>query len=263
MPERKVFSTNDLVITKVTGQDRFPGLHDNEEFYHERVWFSENNWADVRMNLENGSLKWVDNRVICLDNGIGFYYDHKYWAPPFGMGFQPRELNGSYPAVIDFTSVSEVPDGRISSKVTYGNFWYDPEGRVKAISCGHLTHSEFEFNVPFVNLYMLDQDNWLIYRMKDIFEATYTHLIEGKEKAPEDQLLHNGQEIITDEIATSVTDDGEIVKLHQRTLLGHRQKTITVPSRIDLVRWADDLARIDGEWTKAFSDFPSRIELVV
>lgn len=261
MAERRIFTTRDLGITSVTDQNRFPGLSDGEQFYSERVWFSENNWADVRMLLKDDTLKWVDNAAMCLDQGIGFYYDHNYWAPPFGMEFQPRELKNSYPAVINIGAVSETKEGKVSHDIRFGNFWYDEDGRLKAINCGYLTNSGFEANVPFLNLYRLDSESWLIYRMEDSFRHFQDKYLRGIEKVPESELLVNGREVVVDEIITCLTDDDETVSLHQRTLTGHKQKIITVPSVIDVARWSENLSRLNGEWTTVFQEFPIQIEL--
>ncbi|MBI2196905.1 hypothetical protein HYU45_04845 [Candidatus Daviesbacteria bacterium] len=259
MVERINFSTKDLTFQSVTNQHSF------DNFSGERVWFSKNNWGDVRLAREGNSsvLRWVDNRIICLDPGFSFYYDHNYWVQPFGMGFQPKELAGSYPAVISAESATEAEDGRIVGAIQYGTFWYNPEGALTAIRCGGLTRGGFEMNNPFLDLVRLDQSVWQIYRLEDVTQYTYEYFLKHKEKLPEEVLLKDGKDIIFDELITNITDDGKVVTLTQSTITGHKQKVIQVPSHIDILKWRETLGKLEGAWVQVLKDFPTQIELVV
>lgn len=265
MTERLIFSTRELVPSSVQKlEPQALDLGEEVTLFDERVWFGKDSWADANMMRRRNpdSLKWVDNMVICLNKGVCFYYDHKYWAQPFGTGFQPPELKGLYPAVIHFSSASRGSDDRVRFAVTYGTFWYDENGVLTAIKGGHITHSDFEFNTPFINLRRVDKNNWRIYRMGDIFEYTYTRFLKGCQKLPEDKLLTDGEEIVVDEIVSSIGDSGRVVRFEQKTLTGHKRKVIEVPSVIDLERWGHLLDQVDGEWIKVLTEFPSRIEVV-
>lgn len=78
---------------------------------------------------------------------------------------------------------------------------------------------------------------------------------------PSTAISANGQEIEAFEMVYSLTEDSNRMKVVQHSLTGHIQKTIEVPLTIDIPRWSYLLGQENGEWVKAFREFPSSIEI--
>ncbi|MDO8657780.1 MAG: hypothetical protein Q7K55_03505 [Candidatus Levybacteria bacterium] len=265
MTERFVFSTQDLEMVKAQDQYVFD-VSDRDTCASESVIFKGDccGVATIFKDTKTGNLKSLDNVIHDIDRHVSVYYDHNYWSAPFNKpGFEP-DTNGPYKAVIVLNSVSRGEDGRLRGNVRYGTFWYDQAGELKVVNGGSITQNEYESpDAPTLKFRRMPSGNWQVFRLSGIQEPFLSYFSKGKIIQPEDVEISNGQEIEFDEIISSLTDDGKRFKFHQRTLTGHRQKTIEVPSRIDIPQWAITLNTLNGGWTKALTEFPSRIELLV
>lgn len=263
MAEKIIYSTQDFVLVSACDQNSFE--FGGDTIVSESALFrgDRNGVATICRYAETDALRSLNHIIHDLDKGVTVYYDHNYWAAPFEkMGFGP-DPNDPYKAVIHFGSVSRGKDGRLASDVNYGTFWYDQAGQLKAIDGGSITQSEWDSqDAPTLKFRRLPSGNWQVFRLSGIQEPFLSYALEGKIAQPEDVEISNGQEIEFDEIVASLTDDAKRFKFHQRTLTGHRQKTIEVPSSIDIPSWATILNTLNGEWTKALLEFPSRMELV-
>lgn len=265
MSERICYSTQDFVLVKADNQETF-GL-DGVTIFSEGVLFEGNcnGVANIFRYTDTGDVESLDHIIHDLDKGVTVYYDHNYWAPPFShkLGFEP-DPNGPYKAVIHLSSVSRGKDDRLASDVSYGTFWYDQEGVLKAINGGSITQTEWDSaGVPTLKFRRMPSGNWQVFRLSGIQESFRSYALEGKTAQPENVEIFDGKEIEFDEIISSLTDSAGRFRFHQRTLTNHRQKTIEVPSRIDIPRWVMVLNTLNGGWTRALSEFPTRVELLI
>lgn len=262
MAERIVFSTQDLALASIYNQQSFE--FGDQIIIAEDVSFGmgRDGGAGIFEDKATGRLLSLDHVIYDLGKHMAVYYDHNYWTTPFGVGFEPHP-NNLYKAVIHLSSVAKGKDNRLIFAVNYGTFWYDQRGCLKAVEGGSITQKEYEsVNAPTLKFRRLPSDNWQVFRLSGIEEPSMSYFLEGKTAKPECLEVLNGQEREFDEMVISLTDDGEWFRFHQRALGGHKEKTIKVPSKINISQWVLMLNTLDGGWTQALSEFPTGIELV-
>lgn len=243
------FSTSELQLVCV-----YPGgfdeLEHNITIVSESVEFvgDRHGIATIFRHRNPESLKSLDNVIYVFDKSLAFYYDYNFWAKPFTdskFETNPDETpNDTYKATIVINPIYRETDGRLGGGSHYGVFWYDAGGILKVV--GGDSFAQGSPSLPNLKFRRMQEGNWQAFRLL----ATQ----------PEVEIL-DGQEMELDGIISSLTHEAQRFKFHQRTLTGDHQKTIEVPSRIDIPRWTNTLNTLGGAWTKALTEFPSRIVL--
>lgn len=256
------FSTQELEIVEVNNF-YFHEVSDTDTCFAEDVLFQGDCFGipTIFRNTKTLRLSSLNNVITNLDKGITLYYDHNYWPGPFDkLGFEP-DTNGPYKAVISLHAVTRGDDGKLRSGTDYGTFWYDQEGILKAVDGGSITGSKWETrDSASLKFRRMPDGNWQVFKINELRDP-FLYFLEGKVLEAEDIVVENGQEIEFDEMIYSLSDDDRF-RLHQRTITGHKQKTIEVPSRVDIPRWSTILNTLNGEWVKATKEFPTTIDLM-
>lgn len=260
MGEQLRFSTPDFVnplkatrhVHEDEGEFGVPGDHYS---------FGNGKFAELAVSRnKNGELRWANAVFEDPQYHLAFYYDHAYWAEPFNRVFF-HDPYAPYKAVIRFDGIAE-ENGRVVVGAEYGTFHYDATGVLRTIECGSFQYHWSEINVPKVIFQRAENGEWKIFRGTDIQLGRATML--GADITQIDTgLVKDSQPVIMDEIETTITEANERLHLHQKTLTGHKQKHIEVPSGIDLTRWRSILDVQDGSWIQILSHFPSSIQLQV
>lgn len=225
----------------------------------DRLEFASDHFAELRIQrLETGELKWADAICVDLNRGFVFYYDHDYWGDPLKHMDDPY---APYRGTISF-SAGSARNEKVLFGTHYGSFHYDASGVLRTIKGGSLTHNEFEPNVPEIVLQRAEGGDWKLFRLSDIPLGEVIAL-HGNITQIDSGPLKNGQRFAVDEIVTTLTEDGGRMQFHQETLVGHKQKTIEVPSAIDIQKWRALFDARNASWINVLSCYPSSIQLQV
>lgn len=262
--EKLVFATPEFknpIINKERSSNN-PGLDDSEALVAEFVDFNPDSFARlIRLSKKDGKTKWAN--AVCYDfkRGIQFYYDHNFVKEGLSHFFG-KDPYAPYQAVISFSSCEESEDGRIASAVKYGAFYYDREGKLRTVKTEQITQGFFQHNVPSVHFRQREDGLWSVFPVGDLQEPMRYYFTNGRKPLePSTAILVDGKEIEVFEMVYSLTESNGRIKVVQHSVTGHVQKTMEVPLTVDIPRWSYLLRQENGEWVKAFSEFPSYIEI--
>lgn len=259
MSEKLRFSTRDFVNVPSAPVRNFI----QEKYFNlaiDRLQFSDLKFSELRTSrTEEGELRWADSFSADLNQNIVFYYDHNFWGNP--LKFKEDEYL-PYKAVISFSAGSLYTDNeRIMFGTHYGSFHYDSSGLLRTIVGGSFTYTKFDMNVSEIILQRERGEDWRLYRLTDIpFEGAV--LIRGN-IVQNNESIKNGQRLNLDETSSLVTEENGNTIFYQETITGHKQKTIEVPSFIDIEKWRTLFDVKDATWLNVLDVYPSTLHLVI
>ncbi len=248
-------STSDFTNWALEREAPYEGLEENSVLLSEYAVTDNDFFSVCTFSLKEKKTSWTNSVCYNFGKGILFFYDTNYFREglPFFYGEDPFK---PYQAAIKFGNVKRV-NGRISSDIDYGSFYYDASGRLRTVRTGQITYSQFQPLLPIVD-FRQDGDSWAVYAVGD-FQKAMLEYFDSHESIKPKEKVSLGDEVEFFEMIYSVSEENNRLALVQRSMTGNVKKLITVPFEIEIDRWKELLA--PGEWPKSFAEYSSFIEI--
>jgi hypothetical protein len=251
MTEFRELDTRKLIPTAMDNEYTEEG---KKRLVGERVYFNENCWAEVRIAIERGTerLSSSDVYIVDLNNRLAIHYNYGNWPRPFPRQVGADKHSEALKAALHFQTARRDLKGRVNSGPSSGTIWYDEWGDASVISAENNFYHGTDQDLKFKKM---RGGNW--FWAKGIQQRPLNPALQGRVFPVENSIIGNGQVIEIGTTTLSITEEGDRLTLQQAGIDDPREKSIEVPSRIDISNWTMLLGSLQG-WESILKQYPCR-----